>query len=463
MAINTHNYRSELAEHARAIWQAGVEAVKPRSLMQQKIHRDGHWLVFDDQLQVDLTKVGRLVIVGAGKASASMATEFLNQHCQDWPASFPRIAGWINAPAGTFHQQPGGVQLFAARPAAMNSPTQAAIEGTGRILQLVSESKKNDLVICMISGGGSALLVSPQPGISLADKQAVAKCVSAAGGNIVQLNTIRSCLSQVKCGGLVRACRAGQLISLIISDVLGDPLNIIASGPTVLDIQADHKLALAVIDNLGLARHTELTNVVHWLKQHPSPVFNPPSAEVTNIVLGNLADAVDAAGVQAVALGYRYHMQLARQPEGDVHDIATQAFQQMTQLAQQPEIDCWISGGEPTVRLPADNVGLGGRNQQLTLDLLNQMLVNRWGQNQPDCQFAFLSGGTDGEDGPTTAAGAWIDSESLSTAAQQNLNINDYLRRADAYHYFEKQGGLLVTGPTNTNVCDLRVGIALKQ
>ncbi|MFO0943403.1 MAG: DUF4147 domain-containing protein [Pirellulales bacterium] len=451
--------------HAQAIWQAGVEAVTPRSLMQFKIQRDGDWLIFDDAVEVDLSKLRRLIIVGAGKASAAMAVEFLNQHCQPSGTRMPAIETWINCPEGNFvSSYDGPVKLCAARPSGSNSPTQLAIDGTNKIIDLVASATEDDLVICMISGGGSALLVSPRPGISLSDKQAVAKHVAAAGGNIVQLNTVRSCLSRVKSGGLLRHCRTGRMISLIISDVLGDPLNVIASGPTVLDQKIEFRDAIDALEQLRLTGQPELQNVLKWLRSQPTTdLVTESKAVCSNLILGNLADAVDAAGVKAVELGYRYHMQVARQPEGDVHQVALQAHDQLVRIAQQPEIDCWISGGEPTVRLPGENCGKGGRNQQLVLDVLDQMLANGWPKNYSGCEMTFLSGGTDGEDGPTDAAGAWLDNELLQRVSQKGPKPSDYLARADAYNFFDKTGGLLRTGPTGTNVCDLRVGIVVRS
>jgi glycerate-2-kinase len=191
---------------------------------------------------------------------------------------------------------------------------------------------------------------------------------------------------------------------------------------------------------------------------HHDAAFVPVS-QIENIILGNNADAVDAAGVKAVQLGYRYVMQSARQPEGDVTDVARVGLQALHQLHQQPEIDCWISGGEPTVVLPSDGGGKGGRNQQLVLSLLESVLSSRDSLISGDSEWAFMSAGTDGEDGPTPAAGAWISSQSLNAVHGNQSDIADYLRRADAFHYFQQHSGLLVTGPTGTNVCDLRIAI----
>jgi glycerate 2-kinase len=452
-----------LIQQAVSIWQSGVNAVTPKTLMERKIQFDGHWAVFDEQCEIDLNEIERLIIVGAGKASAAMAIEFVRRINTSGLKKIPKVCGWINAPAGSFSgSSAGGVHLHAARPAGANIPTQAAVEGTAEILKLVTSATKRDLVLCMISGGGSALLVSPKPGLDVSDKQAVAQCIAAAGGNIVQLNTVRRCISQVKGGGLARSCKAGRMISLIISDVLGDPLEVIASGPTVDDDPPRPDQALSVLKQLRLEQEPRLQKIVGWLAANKSDELQATSHVPTeNIVLGNLADAVDAAGVRAVELGYRYVMHVARESEGDVADVAVEVAANLRQLQSQSQIDCWISGGEPTVRLPDRHSGKGGRNQQLALSVL-QMLANQ-PSNSNEKEYVFLSGGTDGEDGPTDATGAWIDSNSVEQARLLGLDISDFLRRADAYHFFERLGSLLQTGPTGTNVCDLRVGLFKKK
>lgn len=471
------------------IWLAGVQAVTPEVLVRNKIRQDGRWLVIDDQCEIDLSATGRLIVVGAGKACAELASQLHAQIFQHWlPANtFPQVSGWINAPEGTFTGTLPGIHLHAARPVGVNLPTAAAVEGTERILQLVASSGRKDVVLSLISGGGSALLVAPVSGVSLQDKQAVAQCVAASGGDICQLNSIRRCISRVKGGGLARTSQAGRLISLVISDVLGDPLDLIASGPTFTDRPADAHEALRVLRELNLKDHPRLQTVVSYLRaldlkqaseiggcvqlsQNPRGLSHYTLApnrglaselgsQIEHVILGNNADAVDAAGVKAVQLGYRYVMQSARQPEGDVTDVARAGVKALSQLHQQPDVDCWISGGEPTVRLPSDGGGKGGRNQQLVLCLMERVLSAESSLINQGSPWAFMSAGTDGEDGPTPAAGAWISSKSLNALRGQQSQISDYLSRADAYSYFQQHGGLLVTGPTGTNVCDLRIAI----
>jgi len=305
------------------------------------------------------------------------------------------------------------------------------------------------------------------------DKQAVARQVAAAGGNIEQLNAVRRPLSQVKGGGLARACRAGRLLTFILSDVLGDALDTIASGPTTIlppagktaaSTQENASRALSVLDELGLSDSPSLARVVCVLQQqtqvptHSTSCQHQPPTLVEHAILGNNADAVDAAGVKAVELGYRYVMQSSVRVEGDVLQVARSAADAIEQLTSQDQIDCWISGGEPTVTLPPQGAGRGGRNQQLALAVLREMQLRNSSQVSSH-EWVFLSGGTDGEDGPTDAAGAIVDSSVIARTAELHLDSNDYLARADAYSRFEKVDGLLCTGPTGTNVCDIRVAL----
>jgi glycerate-2-kinase len=278
------------------------------------------------------------------------------------------------------------------------------------------------------------------------------------------MNAVRRALSAVKGGGLARACRAGRLISLIISDVPGDDLDTIGSGPTVLGVNAAPQ-ALEVLESLALGMlpaaaramevlqrgmASELTQPMH------SEGLTPNGCRVTNLVIGNNAAAVDAAGVEAERLGYSHAMLSANAPEGLAEEVAHGLVDMGRRMRNEDGPDCLISGGEPTVRLaPATQRGKGGRNQQLCLAALAQQTDWR--------QMALISGGTDGEDGPTDAAGALVDVEVADSARALGLSPSEYLARNDAYHFFEQTGGLLKTGPTHTNVCDLRVVVVARE
>jgi hydroxypyruvate reductase len=244
------------------------------------------------------------------------------------------------------------------------------------------------------------------------------------------------------------------LVSLIISDVLGDPLESIASGPTVENptTAAD---AIAVLRALRLESDLSLRVVVDVLKSLANDYAidtPPPCCSVTNIVIGSNATAVEAACRESERLGYAPTLQSARRLEGPAEEVGRGLADEVNEMRQLPVPNALISGGEPTVELVDESCrGKGGRNQQLVLAALASL---------GDCRnLAFLSGGTDGEDGPTDAAGAIVDQEIADRAKELRLSMNDYLSRNDAYHFFESVGGLFKTGPTHTNVGDLRVAV----
>jgi hydroxypyruvate reductase len=375
------------------------------------------------------------------------------------------LTGWVNVPADCVRPLQR-IHLHPARLAGVNEPTAEGEAGAAEILRLVSSLGPEDLCLCLISGGGSALLPAPIEGITLADKLAVTRHLSAAGANIEQLNQVRKQLSRIKGGGLLRACRAGKLVSLIISDVLGDPLDVIASGPTVPDTSTP-KIALAVLEQFH-AHEAGISPAVFDVlrqasEQTPATSQNQSTAHctATNLVIGNNATAVEAAAQEAKRLGYAVTYQSASQSEGFAEEIGRQLATAAIKIQTNGEPACLITGGEPVVKLvEASQRGLGGRNQQLVLAALEQLTQTTDDRAR---HIALLSGGTDGEDGPTDAAGAVLDAEIMHQASQKRMNPQEYLSRNDAYHFFEPLDALLRTGPTNTNVCDLRVVVTAKS
>ncbi len=470
-------FGSSLRTDCTAIWQAGVHAVTPKNLFERKVELASGVLRIGD-VELDLRNTRRLVIVGGGKASAAMARALMNRlEVGGGERLGIEVVGWVNCPEGTFAANAAllrlgdigangiGVQLCAARPPGLNSPTPKAVEGTRRILEYVRSCATEDVVISLISGGGSALLVAPPAGLSLEDKQAIAQRVAARGGDIEQLNTLRRCLSDIKAGGLARATKAGNLVSVIISDVLGDPLETIASGPTWLDAPPNPKQALEVLAQLDLMNDPRLERVVDYLRQmlrdgstNAHIGGSPILPCMQHVVLGNNADAVDAAKSKAIELGYRVRSESAIRSEGDVMELARVISTTIEEIRSGDEIDCWISGGEPTVVLPEGANGKGGRNQQLVVAVAKFLTERGWPEDEAKRRcIAFLSGGTDGEDGPTDAAGGYVDSEVLGRASKLGLAMDGFIEAADTYNFLHPSGGLLQTGATGTNVCDLRV------
>ncbi len=458
----TKTTQPPLTRDAIAIWLAGVEAVRADRVVEQQTNWDGRWLTIADQV-FDLKNAEQLIVVGAGKATAGMLSG-LCAALQRSPKRLPRMVGWINVPQGS--ELPSGplgksVTVCLARPQGRNEPTETAVDGTREILNYVDRAGRNDCVLALISGGGSALLCSPIDGVLLAEKVELTRALSAAGANIEQLNSVRRCLSNVKGGGMARACNARNLITCIISDVLGDPLDLIASGPTILQPSPDPAQAIAVLEQLLPNQFQSIRDVLGRqlsVRSDARRALRNPNLKLATILLANNASAVDAAGQKAVELGYRYWMKSERKSEGDAILLGRHFAQQLNSTLDQTQIDCIISGGEPTVVLPPEATrGLGGRNQQLTLALLDWF--EQHGGWPTNAKLAFVSGGTDGEDGPTDAAGAYVDQDVFAQMKSLQLDPGDYLSRCDAYRFFEKTAGLLQTGPTGTNVCDLRVGL----
>ncbi|MEX0675606.1 MAG: MOFRL family protein, partial [Pirellulales bacterium] len=266
-----------------------------------------------------------------------------------------------------------------------------------------------------------------------------------------ELNTVRKQLSQIKGGGLARACRAGRLVALVISDVLGDPLDLIASGPTVLD-RSTPADAMAILERYDAKAAGIGRQVFDALAKPTKQPTGPNGCRVTNHVIGNNAIAVAAAAREAQRLGYTPASVSATKSQGPACEIGRHLAQAAVAMRIGPGPDCLVSGGEPTVKLVEEaRRGLGGRNQQLVLAAVERLSA------LDSSGILILSGGTDGEDGPTDAAGAWADHQTIEAARQLGLEAADYLARNDAYHWFEPVGALIKTGPTHTNVCDVRV------
>ncbi|MDX1964009.1 MAG: DUF4147 domain-containing protein [Pirellulales bacterium] len=455
---------TQLRADALAIWRAGVAGVQSEQLMQQQVRVEKQWLVLDE-FELDLRTIRRIVVVGAGKAGAGMAAG-LEAALGPKLLAEKQVTGWVNVPADCARPLQR-ITLHPARPAGVNEPTAAGVAGSERILQLVSGCGAEDLCLVLLSGGGSALLPAPVEGITLEDKLSLTRQLSAAGANIYQLNTVRKQLSRIKGGALARACRAGRMVSLIISDVIGDPLDLIASGPTVPDtstpqeawdiLQKFGEKLVAVPESVWPVLQTKIAADAHHAP--PGKLSNKGYPHVANFILANLATAVDCAGVEAERRGYSYAMLAAKILEGDVENIGRDLAQKAMKMSVLDGPDCLIMGGEGTVQLVGPSLrGKGGRNQQTVLAAWCELaeLCGQGGKN-PAVDLVILSGGTDGEDGPTDAAGAWLDEEVANRARQLGLDPAAALARNDAYPLFEQAGGLLITGPTHTNVCDLRV------
>jgi len=473
----------QLREDVLAIWNAGVDGVRVDRLIGNTVSLHGNALKIDGE-SYPLDEIDRIIVIGGGKASGAMAESL--ETILEPLFGRKEILGWVNVPADCAKPL-RKIFLHPARPMGVNEPTESAVAGTNEILRLAKSATPGDLCICLISGGGSALLPAPVPEISLSEKLELTRFLSESGAAIQELNTVRKQISLIKGGGLKEVCRRKRLISLILSDVLGDPLDVIASGLTVDNstspadaLEVLRKFAPNIVEysqtstengDTVSVRQRALYRINRYLQKKNTSHSPSPSSNVTgnstdfvrNIIIGNLATAVEAAGEEALKRGYSYTMYVSRKSEGLAEDVGTH-LAELTLDMRHSGSDCLIHGGEPVVKLtPPERRGKGGRNQQLVLAALIHLANRLKAQNIDEIPgIALLSGGTDGEDGPTDAAGAWIDPTFWTEFRkklenEQNFLPIEFLQNNDAYHFFEPLGTLLKTGVTGTNVCDLRV------
>jgi hydroxypyruvate reductase/glycerate 2-kinase len=433
-----------LREQTLFVWQAALDAARPEPLIRAALTDAAR------PLSRALAGAPHILVVGAGKAGGPMAAAVEAAR----PDLLDRLDGVVNVPAPEARALQC-VRLFPARPAGTNQPTTEGIDGTRRILDLLAAAGPDDVALCLLSGGGSALLPAPVPGVSLEDKQHVTRLLHACGATINEMNCVRKHLSGSKGGRLAQAFRGRELFSLIISDVIGDPLDVIASGPTAAD-PTTFADALAVLERHHL-RPRVPPQVIRHLEQgaagHVPETLKELPANVHNEVLANNARSLAAAQRRAEALGYRV-LNLGSYIEGETRHVAATMAGVVRSIRAQgvpvaPPV-CLLSGGETTVMLVEDH-GRGGRNQEFALAAGAKLGVAGL------AGVVVLSGGTDGEDGPTDAAGGVVDEEVMRRAEAQKLSAADALARNDAYSFLEKTGGLLRTGLTGTNVMDVRV------
>jgi len=443
----------QLREDARLIWQAGVDAVRSERLVRDVIERNGDKLTICGH-SFQIPALGQIAVVGAGKAGAGMAAAVEEALGEDVVEE--KVRGWVNVPEDCLRSLVK-IRLYAARPAGVNEPTADGVSGSEHILKMVGELTTQDLCLVLISGGGSALLPSPKPPLTPEDKQAVTRFLMSSSATINELNAVRKRLSRIKGGGLARTSKAGRLIALIISDVVRDPLDVIASGPTYPDSTSDAD-ALAVLTKFSAAPPDVPQRVIDFLEDAAQRSDRePPFPEnVSNHIIGNNATALTASATGAEQRGYQV-ISLGSENCGEANAEGRALAERCRALRDSPQTErpvCLLSGGEPIVNLAkTEKPRKGGRNQQLVLAGLEEL------KDDGMDRIVLLSGGTDGEDGPTDAAGAWADAELLQTVLKQNIDMRPYLEVNDSYSFFERLGGLLKTGPTHTNVMDLRVAL----
>jgi hydroxypyruvate reductase len=439
----------EMKKMAKAIFSKALSAVDPSKILKERIRIEGDRLSIKmegvSEKVFDLKAFHKIFLVGTGKASNSMAqaTEEL--------FGDRMTKGVITTKYGHLLPLKKTQIIEAGHPI----PDRKGYEGAKKIQRLLKESGPNDLVIFLLSGGGSALLPFPAEGIELKEKQEVTQLLLDRGADIKEINTIRKHISRIKGGWLAKWAYPSTVIAFILSDVVGDQLNVIGSGPTVPD-PSTFEEAWEILKKYDLLNEMAPSIKKHFqlgkdgkVKETPKPgefVFE----RVYNILIGSNILALREARKEAESLGFNTVI-LSSSIEGETREASrfhtAMAKEVISSGNPIPRPACILSGGETTVTIKGN--GLGGRNQEFVLaGALEISGIEK---------VVLLSGGTDGTDGPTDASGALADHTTVRRAKAMGLNPKAHLQNNDAYPFFQKLGDLLITGPTHTNVMDVRI------
>ena len=438
-----------LSSMTTQILNSAIAAVVPQHFFPRQILLRRHTLVIHEDFgrsqHYDLRAIKRIIVLGAGKASARMA-----EACEGLLGT--RIdSGLVITKYG--HARPlSRIQVLEA---GHPLPDAAGLRGARAMITLLNQSRSEDLILFLTSGGCSALLPAPTPPITLKEKQRLTTLLLRSGATIQEINTLRKHLSQTKGGHLAKLAYPATVINLIISDVVGDPLDSIGSGPFVPD-PSTFQEAWAVLDKYRLLK-TAPPAIVNHLKtgihrqamETPKP-GDPCFRKARNFILARNRSALTAAAARARAFGFT-PLVLTSQVQGEARELAKfyGALAKEIHFSGHPVKTpaCLIAGGEPTVTVRGK--GLGGRNMELAL------AVSREIKGLP--KTVFLSAGTDGSDGPTAAAGAIVDGRTWEKAVKRGVSPEKKLENNDSYHFFKEAGGLVITGPTGTNVMDIHL------
>ena len=432
----------QLRTDAQRIFNAGIAAVDPVAAVQHAVTREGDLLSVAGEVY-DLRQYAHIYVVGAGKAGATMA-QGLEAVLQDRLTAGAVMVKYEHLAPVT------AVTLYEA---GHPIPDAAGVRGAEAMMQIAQQAGKNDLVFCLLSGGGSALSPAPSDGITLEEKQQFTTLLLACGASIDEINTLRKHLSRLKGGQLARLVAPARLITLVLSDVVGDRLDVIASGPTVPDTSTFTDCR-EIVARYGLMEQLPPSIREHlqqgYAGQLPeTPKANDPIfARHQTVLIGSNRIALQAAAQQARVLGYA-PLVLSSSVQGEAREVARVQAAIAHEIRQSglplPPPVCVLAGGETTVTLLGQ--GKGGRNQEFALAAARDIDGLEG--------VVLLSGGTDGTDGPTDAAGAVADGETVRRAQALGLRPEDFIQRSDAYHFFAALDDLLFTGPTGTNVMDM--------
>jgi len=432
--------RSKIVE---PVLQAALQAADPYEAVRRAIRLADHELAIGDKIYMR-NSLGRVIVVGFGKASLAMAA-----------AAEDALGSLLSGGVIISKHLPGKNSLTRIKPLLGNHPipAEASLNSTEIILVQLTKLRPEDLVLCLISGGGSALLTMPAAGISLTDLQQANRMMLACGASIQEINTLRKHIDDIKGGGLWRRIQPARSACLILSDVVGDPLDTIASGPMTPD-STSFADAWAVIERYQL--ENRIPGSIKRRVQAGMAGLIPETLKATEynqdrtskFLVGSNRLAAKAAVRQGKIEGFDSKL-VTTALTGEARQAGELIAAHARNLARLEDHEkrpvCLVFGGETTVTITGD--GFGGRNQETALAAVAGMagLEN----------MTLITLATDGEDGPTSAAGAVVSGDTLQRAARAGLNPSEYLNRNDSYHFFEKLGDLLITGPSGTNVNDL--------
>jgi glycerate 2-kinase len=424
------------------ILKAGLDAVDPEQAVRRYVRRDKEALIVGET-SYSLDRYRRIILVGAGKGTAPMA-KALEDILGD-----KMTGGRIIVKYGYGMPLKRTQVVEAGHPI----PDEAGLSGAEELLTQLKECTEEDLVICGFSGGGSALLPAPIPPFTLEQKQACTRLLLECGASIDEINAIRKHLSRLKGGQLAKEAYPATVISLLLSDVVGDRLDVIASGPTVPD-ESTYQDCLGIVEKYDLVERLPKGVVERFKAGAAGEVAETPKqgdplfSRVQNLIVGNNRECLLAAREKATSLGYNTIV-LSSQIEGEAREVA-RVLAAIAKEIHQAGIPiappaCVLAGGETTVTIHGS--GKGGRNQELALACA--MAIDGWEG------ISMFSAGTDGTDGPTDAAGAIVDGTTCRRAREAALDPNASLMENDSYSFLESLGDLLKTGPTRTNVMDI--------
>jgi hydroxypyruvate reductase len=435
---------SRLRADAREIFAAGVKSADPFAAVLKAVELENDRLRVGDRIY-QLSGIQKVFVGGCGKACAPMALALET-------ALGAKISGGVIVVKHGHGLQLDRIKVIeAGHPV----PDEAGLDGARQIIELARRCGAGDLLFFLISGGGSALLPAPTDGLTLEDKKKTTEALLKSGATIREINAVRKHISRIKGGRLALLAAPARLIALILSDVVDDALDAIASGPTVPD-HSTYEDCLEILQRYDLSRQVPRSVVDILQRGAKGRVAETPKKSeklfrnVQNIIIGSNTQALAAAQQRAEALGYHSWV-LTNAMAGESRDVAKSHSTLIKEIVETnkpvPRPACLLSGGETTVTVRGD--GMGGRNQEFCLAAAMEV--------EGMDGVVILSGGTDGTDGPTDAAGGIVDGSTLNRGRARNLDAAEFLSRNDSYNFLRSTGDLLVTGPSLTNVMDLQI------